>query len=126
MRNPDALVKVSVGMEKNTLRNQIWYKIYKIIDKLNKEKIDYVVVGATALVIHGLPRSTLDIDIYIPARAEMLNKLFLVAHKLRLQSAQEDILNLSHLPNLYGRCCEMANLAISSKNYPYFSKAFCP
>jgi len=24
------------------------------------------------------------------------------------------------------RCCEMANLAISSKNYPYFSKAFCP
>ena len=98
MRNPDALVKVSVGMGKNTLRNQIWYKI---IDKLNKEKIDYVVVGATALVIHGLPRSTLDIDIYIPARAEMLNKLFLVAHKLRLQSAQEDILNLSHLPNLY-------------------------
>jgi len=35
--------------------------------------LDYVLVGGAALVIHGLPRSTLDIDIYVPAKEDVLN-----------------------------------------------------
>lgn len=85
-------------MEKDISKNQIWYKI---INSFNKIGLRYVLVGGAALVIHGFPRSTLDIDIYIPAEKDALNKLFQAAKALRLESEQTAILNISHLPNLF-------------------------
>jgi len=85
-------------MAKNTSSNKIWHKIIK---KFNQSKLDYVLVGGAALVIHGLPRSTLDIDIYIPAKKEILNKLFNIAKSLGLKSEQKSILKISHSPNLF-------------------------
>lgn len=85
-------------MGKNTSEIHIWHRI---IDKLNKVNIKYVIVGAAALVIHGLPRSTLDIDIYVPAQEATLKKLFLIAKELNLKSEQEDILRISHSPRLF-------------------------
>lgn len=85
-------------MAKNTLDPKIWHKI---INKLNNEGLDYVLVGGAALVIHGLPRSTLDIDIYVPAKKEVLNKLFKIADYLGLQSEQRTIVKISHLPELF-------------------------
>lgn len=85
-------------MAKNISNPQIWHKI---IAKLNNTKLDYVLVGAAALVIHGLPRSTLDIDIYVPAKEDILNKLFQTAEDLGLKSKQKDILKISHLPKLF-------------------------
>ncbi|MFH1856162.1 MAG: DUF6036 family nucleotidyltransferase [Candidatus Omnitrophota bacterium] len=85
-------------MAKNTLDPKIWHKI---IDKFNEEHLNYVLVGGAALVIHGLPRSTLDIDIYVPAKEEVLNKLFKIAVSLHLQSEQKSILAISHLPKLF-------------------------
>ena len=63
--------------------------------------MDYVLVGGAALVIHGLPRSTLDIDIYVPAKEDVLNKLFNIADSLGLQSEQRSILTISHSPKLF-------------------------
>ena len=80
-------------MGNDILRPEIWYKI---IDSLNKNKLDYVLVGGAALVIHGIPRSTLDIDIYIIAKVETVNRLFQIADALELKSEQRAILVIAH------------------------------
>ena len=85
-------------MAKNISNPQIWHKI---INKFNELKFKYVIVGAAALVIHGLPRSTLDVDVYIPAKGENLDKLFAIADSLGLQTEQKAILNITHSPNLF-------------------------
>ena len=85
-------------MVRNTSRFQIWNRI---INKFNIAKLDYVLVGAAALVIHGMPRSTLDIDIYIPARKDILVRLFQIADKLGLESEQRDILKIMLSPELF-------------------------
>ena len=85
-------------MAKNILKIQIWHEIIK---GLNKAKLDYVLVGAAALVIHGIPRSTLDLDIYIPAKKDILIKLFKLGDTLGLRSEQRDILKICHSPKLF-------------------------
>lgn len=69
--------------------------IKKIIQGLNKEKIKYVLVGGSALVVHGIPRSTLDIDIYIVAKEKNIKKIFNMASCLGMRSEQEAILSIS-------------------------------
>lgn len=61
------------------MASEIWHNI---IDKLNKAKLDYLLAGDAALAVHGLLRSTLDMDIYIIAKTETLNKLFHLAASL--------------------------------------------
>lgn len=86
-------------MEKDISEIQIWDKI---INKLNETGLDYILVGGgAALVIHGLPRSTLDLDIYVTAKEDVLNKLFQIADTLGLESEQKSILNISHSPGLF-------------------------
>lgn len=85
-------------MGKGILQPQIWHKIIK---GLNKTKIDYVLVGAAALVIHGAPRSTLDLDIYVPAREDIAYKLFHLADTSGLKSKERAILKFSHSPELF-------------------------
>jgi len=85
-------------MAKNIFNSQIWHKIIK---GLNKARFDYVLVGAAALVIHGIPRSTLDLDIYIPAREDILIKLFKLADTLELKSEQKSIVKICHSPKLF-------------------------
>ncbi len=85
-------------MAKNISETLIWHKIIK---ELNKARLGYVLVGAAALVAHGLPRTTLDLDIYVPAKEDSLNKLFRIARALGLQSEQKAILKISHSPDLF-------------------------
>ena len=85
-------------MAKNISEIKIWDRL---INEFNKSNLDYVLVGAAALVIHGLPRSTLDIDIYIPASEISLNKIFKIADKTGLKSEQRAILKIRHLPKLF-------------------------
>jgi predicted nucleotidyltransferase len=46
-----------------------------IFKELNKQKIDYLVVGGLAVNFHGVPRMTYDIDIMILLEAENVSKL---------------------------------------------------
>jgi len=39
---------------------------------LSEKKNDFIVVGGGALALHGIPRSTLDIDIYVRAEQETI------------------------------------------------------
>lgn len=47
-------------------------KLYK---SLNKHKVKYVIIGGVAAIIYGVPRSTLDIDIFIEPSRENAGKL---------------------------------------------------
>ena len=38
-----------------------------ILKELAKGKIPFIIVGGAAIALHGIPRSTLDIDIIVPA-----------------------------------------------------------
>lgn len=61
----------------------------QILRSLVDHGLDFVVVGGAALALHGLPRTTLDLDIFIPAIPESLQTLFdcLIDH-LGLKSDQ--------------------------------------
>lgn len=85
-------------MARNILNVQIWHKIIK---GLNKAKFNYVLVGAAALVIHGIPRTTLDLDIYISAKKDILIKLFKLADILGLESEERAVLKICHSPKLF-------------------------
>lgn len=84
-------------MAKNISKEQIWAKIF---ERLNKSKLDYILVGAAAMAVYGIPRSTMDIDIYVASRTEVLNKLFKFAADLGLQTKQKDILGIKDSPKL--------------------------
>jgi len=84
-------------MENDILKPEIRHKI---IDSFNKNKLDYVLVGGAALVVHGIPRGTLDIDVYIVAKAETVNKLFKITEALGLKSKQRAILTIAHSSKL--------------------------
>jgi hypothetical protein len=40
----------------------------KLLAALHKERADYLLIGAYALLAHGYPRATVDIDLIVPAR----------------------------------------------------------
>jgi hypothetical protein len=92
------LIKISAEMVRSISEPKIWHRI---INKFNALRLNYVLVGGAALVIHGLPRSTLDIDIYVPAKEDTLKKLFKIADTLGLESEQKAILAISHSPALF-------------------------
>ena len=41
-----------------------------LLSSSNEHSVHYVVIGATAFPVHGYPRETLDIDIFIEATPE--------------------------------------------------------
>lgn len=85
-------------MKKNTLTHQIWQKIIKLFNKIG---LDYILVGGAALAVHGLPRTTLDIDIYTTSTEDSIVKLFAVSTKLGLSCEQRAVLNIKHSPALF-------------------------
>lgn len=51
---------------------------FAIIRRLSEEKIKYAVVGGVAVIIHGVPRATFDLDIVIefsPPNIKKFNKI---------------------------------------------------
>jgi hypothetical protein len=53
----------------------------KLLGALHRESADYLLIGAYALLAHGYPRATVDIDLIVPARrdaAESIRRALLV------------------------------------------------
>ena len=53
----------------------------KVLAALHKEGADYLLIGGYALLAHGYPRATVDIDLIVPARrdaAEPIRRALLV------------------------------------------------
>lgn len=72
----------------------------KTLESFSQQNIPYVIVGAAALVFHGIPRSTIDVDIIVPSRTEIIHKLFQAANKIGLTSPQKKIESLAAKPEL--------------------------
>lgn len=47
----------------------------KVLESLEKEGVDYVLVGGFAMTIHGLVRATEDLDIFVRPTEENIEKL---------------------------------------------------
>lgn len=54
----------------------------KIFSELNKHKVDYIVIGGVALVLHGVVRLTADLDLVISLKENNLKKFLGVMKKL--------------------------------------------
>ena len=72
----------------------------KILKDLSKEKIPFVIVGGAAIVLHGIPRSTLDIDVVMPSEAGVVAKLFSLAKRKNFLIRDKDIVSIVDKPRL--------------------------
>jgi hypothetical protein len=68
------------------------------VEAIIREGIPLVIVGGAALALHGIPRSTLDIDIVIPARQGILPQLLKALEDVGLHSQQKGITRLADKP----------------------------
>jgi len=55
--------------------DDLFNRFLEIIDALEKEKVDYVLIGGFAMVLYGMPRATQEIDIFIKYREENIERL---------------------------------------------------
>ena len=55
-------------------------ELRKLVSELNQRGVDYALCGGMALVVHGITRTTIDIDLMIPA--ESLSTVFSIAASL--------------------------------------------
>ena len=53
----------------------------ELLELLNKEKVEYIIVGAYALAFLGVPRYTGDLDIYIKPEKENAKKIITALEK---------------------------------------------
>jgi hypothetical protein len=72
----------------------------KILKVFAAKKIPFVIVGGASLALHGIPRSTLDIDIVVPAEADTIARLFSAIQHTGLLSRDRYIVTLIHRPHL--------------------------
>lgn len=85
--------------ENKFLENSSWKTV---IQHLCRNKLDCIVIGGAALALHGLPRMTLDIDIYLIPTPENFDKLFrLLCDDLKFTSKQEPLRQHSEKPELF-------------------------
>jgi len=55
-------------------------ELRRLVSELNERGVDYALCGGMALVVHGITRTTIDIDLLIPA--ESLSTVFSIAASL--------------------------------------------
>jgi len=55
--------------------DDLFNRFLEVIDALEKEKVDYVLIGGFAMVLYGMPRATQDIDIFIKNQKENIDRL---------------------------------------------------
>jgi predicted nucleotidyltransferase len=64
--------------------------------QLNRHSVDYLVIGGWAAIIHGLPRSTLDVDLFVRPTEKNVSRLIealsQIGHGIARELGVEDIL----------------------------------
>jgi hypothetical protein len=50
-------------------------KFLQVVDRFEKENVEYVLIGGFAVVLHGFPRLTQDIDVFIRPTEENVQRL---------------------------------------------------
>lgn len=57
----------------------------EIFRRLNEEKVDYIVVGGIALVLHGVVRLTADLDLIVKLQSDNLAKFISVMKEMNFK-----------------------------------------
>ncbi|MEA2013578.1 MAG: nucleotidyltransferase [Verrucomicrobiota bacterium] len=81
---------IHTEMEEKNIDKHSWTSI---LVNLAEDNVDFVVVGGAALSLHGLPRTTLDLDIYIAKNN--IAVIFEQLQKLGLTTDQESLFKVS-------------------------------
>ena len=50
-------------------------ELLRILEALNRQKVDYILIGGAALNVHGLVRATRDVDLFIAPDSENVERL---------------------------------------------------
>jgi len=69
----------------------------EVFKALGQQKVDYVLIGGVAVILHGMERLTRDIDILVKMSSENIDKLRKALHTVFEDDAIEEIT----LPELY-------------------------
>ena len=81
-------------------------KFSDILETLNRHRVDYIVVGGVAAVIHGAPTTTFDLDALIRVSEENARRLTFALEELKaryrehpqtLRPTEQDIMAGGHL-----------------------------
>ncbi len=76
-----------------------------VLKTLAESGIEFVIIGGAALSLHGIPRTTLDIDIKISAKEGNIRELISTLSGKGLKLDTEDFSLLINKPELlYGQC----------------------
>jgi hypothetical protein len=43
----------------------LFEKFLEVLEAFGKEEVDYILVGGFAVILHGMPRLTQDIDVFV-------------------------------------------------------------
>jgi hypothetical protein len=63
----------------------------KVLAALERERVDYVVFGAVALALHGLPRTTEDLDIFVAPDDGNIQRLRSALHSVFADPSIDEI-----------------------------------
>lgn len=72
-----------------------------VVRKLEKERINYMIVGGIAANYYGLPRPTFDIDIAINISVEDTNKIVKVFKSLGFQICSKEVKKILQIGNMF-------------------------
>ncbi len=50
-------------------------KFLEVIARLEKENVDYILIGGFAVILYGMPRLTQDVDLFLRNDSENINRL---------------------------------------------------
>jgi hypothetical protein len=59
----------------NDAMNNYLKSFLRVLDALDKEQVQYILVGGVAVILHGIERLTRDIDIFVKLDAENIQRL---------------------------------------------------
>lgn len=66
-------------------------QFFQVVDQFEKDKVEYVLIGGFAVVLHGFPRFTQDIDIFVRPTEENAAKIRKALQKLFVDASIEEI-----------------------------------
>jgi hypothetical protein len=55
--------------------NDLFNRFLEVIDALEREEVDYILIGGFAVVLYGMPRFTQDLDLFVKSKEENIVKL---------------------------------------------------
>jgi len=74
-----------------TQPSDLFDKFLKIIDTINKHDVEYIVIGGVAMISHGMPRLTQDLDLLINLTPENIGRLKDALHSIYDDPAIDEI-----------------------------------